>query len=191
MSVKLLNAGLSVCFIHGSEGSDKFFSNVSLEKFKSASTAALIKNIAVGIIFGSARIISAKLLNKYMLIAFLPQGAVLWTGISLFQKCFIIAKIVSSVLLAPVLEELHFRDYLLPKQIQESGRIIALFKNALLFGGIHFILGGSSFSSGLNHAIYSSIGGLFYGGAQMLTGSWISACVAHSISNLNGFFSLI
>lgn len=147
----------------------------------------LISAIAIGIIFGLGKIF---IYNALLSLAF-PAAAVSFATFSLAKKIMLVAKIISSVILAPVIEEKIFRKIMLPLQIEKDGKITAIFKNALLFGGMHFILGGNSFTEGLKHAIFSAGGGLIYASAATYTQSYLPSIIAHSMSNLSTSLKLV
>ena len=82
--------------------------------------------------------------------------------------------IISTVIIAPIAEELMFRGYLLDSIRKMHGDWFAVVISALLFGIVHF----EPYTIGM-----AAIGGLIYGYVRVKTGSLWPSIIGHMIWN--------
>ena len=83
-------------------------------------------------------------------------------------------EIISTVIIAPIAEELMFRGYLLDSIRKMHGDWFAVVISALLFGIVHF----EPYTIGM-----AAIGGLIYGYVRVKTGSLWPSIIGHMIWN--------
>lgn len=160
-------------------------------KEKALTTATLypkqecVKNIAIGILFGIARIQTGKLFFATPALASKsPLGA------AFFFLFFCVV--------APLAEEVVFRHHLMNRiseYCQQEGitkneqKVISVAVSAILFGAMRAFVFKRTLDE--NRVFSSIIGGVFYGTARVLTGNLWTSTVAHSLSNANAYLNLL
>lgn len=160
-------------------------------KEKKVTTATLypkqdrLKNIAIGILFGVARIQVGKLFFATPILASASP-----LGVAFF--------FLFSCVVAPLAEEVVFRHHLMnriSKHCKQEGikntqqKVIAVAVSAILFGAMRaFIFRRTIDESRVFSAI---VGGFFYGTARVLTGNLWASTVAHSLFNANAYLNLL
>ena len=85
---------------------------------------------------------------------------------------------VSSVVIAPVVEEYLFRGVALDALRSRYGVVVAVVGSSAVFGGIHLLLGGVS------GIVSASLSGVVYAGVRVEFENLTGAIVAHSFNNL-------
>ncbi len=93
------------------------------------------------------------------------------------DRWIVAAAFCCAVLLAPIAEELYFREALLMRVFERSGRPYALAVTSLLFGGLHVGAGGAALFVSL------SILGALLGWVRLRTGSIGAAIAVHALHN--------
>ncbi|MCB1110967.1 MAG: CPBP family intramembrane metalloprotease [Chlamydiia bacterium] len=127
------------------------------------------QTVAIGIGIALARIGAAQLCTRYIPMIKASQGSL--------KLDLAGALTVTSGLAAPFLEEHLFR-----KNINKDTPIPHILLNAIVFGAVHGLIPGSS-QRRISRVFMSTIGGVFYGSAQKLTGDIWAPLIAHLMYN--------
>jgi exosortase E/protease (VPEID-CTERM system) len=93
--------------------------------------------------------------------------------------CWLVFRIVGSVLIAPVVEELAFRGYLLRRLIAEDFDAVPW----RAFSGVSFFVSSLAFGALHSHLLAGTVAGAVYAGIMIRRDSLGEAIAAHAITN--------